>query len=134
MRLLWSLVHELQSMSKRTHTQLGVTGPQRLVIRILGRRPGISAGALAELLHMHPSTLTGVLKRLEAGKLIARTADPGDGRRAVLHLTATGKRLDRSSHHTVEAAVSQALARLDGTSIKTTARSLGTLIEQLRRG
>src|ERR687888_5890 len=62
MQRLWAVAHELQSISKRMDAHLGVTGPQRLVVRILGRRPGLSAGELAAILHLHPSTLTGVLR------------------------------------------------------------------------
>ena len=70
MRLIWALVHALQSASKRMATKVGMTGPQRLVIRIVGQRPGLSAGELAEILHVHPSTLTGVLQRLGQRGLI----------------------------------------------------------------
>ena len=44
---------------------IGITGPQRLVIRIIGRFPSIHAMQLADILHLHPSSLTAVLKRLE---------------------------------------------------------------------
>src|SRR5438132_8459125 len=37
----------------------------RLVMRIVGRFPGIAAGRVAQILHVHPSTLTGILKRSE---------------------------------------------------------------------
>src|SRR6266540_480401 len=88
MRALWALDHALQSASKRMESRLGITAPQRLVVRIVGRFPGISAGEVAEILHVHPSTLTGVLKRLEGRGFVARRADPRDARRALLGLTA----------------------------------------------
>src|SRR3954469_22948255 len=69
MRVLWALDHALQSASKSMAARLGVTGPQRLVVRMVGRYPDISAGALARLLHVLPSTLTGVLQRLVARDL-----------------------------------------------------------------
>jgi DNA-binding MarR family transcriptional regulator len=87
-----------------------VTGPQRLVIRVIGLAPGLSAGALAKVLHLHPSTLTGVLKRLEAQRLVRRARAAGDGRRAVLHLTPAGERLNVAVTGTVEAAVRAVLA------------------------
>ena len=34
---------------------VGLTGPQRLVVRLVGRFPGITAGRLAEILHVHCS-------------------------------------------------------------------------------
>ena len=53
MRLIWALDHGLQSLSKRMHASFGLTGPQRVTLRVLGRRPGISAGTLAEILRLH---------------------------------------------------------------------------------
>jgi MarR family transcriptional regulator, organic hydroperoxide resistance regulator len=112
MRALWALDHALQSASKRMEATRGVTAPQRLVVRIVGRFPGISAGEVADILHLHPSTLTGVLKRLEERGLLERRPDPADGRRALLLLTAGGRRMDRLRDGTVEAAVRRALRRL----------------------
>ena len=59
MRLLWSVEHGLQSTSKRMEATLGITGPQRLVLRIVTVRPGLSAGELARIVHLHPSTNHG---------------------------------------------------------------------------
>ena len=111
MRLLWAVDHALQSTSKWMEVRLGVTGPQRLVIRMIGCFPGISAGALAGLLHVHPSTLTGVLRRLTDRGAIRRTADPRDSRRALFWLTTRGRRIDRLRSGTVEAAITRALGR-----------------------
>ena len=66
MRSLWALDHALQSRSKAMAAALGVTGPQRMVVRLVGRFPDIAAGSLAELLMVHPSTLTGIVQRLES--------------------------------------------------------------------
>jgi DNA-binding MarR family transcriptional regulator len=118
MRLLWAVDHGLQKRSKRMAATLGVTGPQRLVIRIVGRFPGISAGQLARVLHLHPSTLTGILRRLERRRLVARRRDPRDGRRAVLGLSAAGRRLDVEASGTIEAIVTEALAALPRTGIE----------------
>ena len=112
MRLLWAVDHALQSTSKWMEARLGVTGPQRLVIRMIGCFPGVSAGALADLLHVHPSTLTGVLRRLTDRGAIRRTADPRDSRRALFSLTARGRRVDRLRSGTVEAAITRALANV----------------------
>ena len=58
--------------------EIGVTGPQRLVMRVAGLYPGLSAGDLAAILHVHPSTLTGVLRRLVIQRLLVRQHDPRD--------------------------------------------------------
>lgn len=109
LRLLWEVDHALQMRSKRVAKELGVTGPQCLVLRMLGRFPGLPAGELARLLHLHPSTLTGILKRLERGGWIRRRGDPRDRRRALFGLTPRGRGLDRADPVTIEAAVLAAL-------------------------
>ncbi|MBK9263505.1 MAG: MarR family transcriptional regulator [Polyangiaceae bacterium] len=133
MRLLWAVDHALQSTSKRMEVSLGVTGPQRLVIRIVGRFPQISAGELADVLHIHPSTLTGVLKRLEARGIIDRKVDSTDARRALFSLTAKGKEVDSLRNGTVEATVRKALSKLPARKVVAARDVLselaGTLLE-----
>jgi DNA-binding MarR family transcriptional regulator len=131
MRLVWAMHHGLQATSKRMAVQLGVTGPQRLVIRLVGRRPGISAGELADLLRVHPSTLTGVLRRLEERAFIIRKADPEDRRRAVLNLSAAGKAIDAQRGGTVEAAVRRVIEREPESDLDATRRVLTALAHEL---
>ncbi len=131
LRLVWAVDHSLQSASKRMTRALGVTGPQRLVIRIVGLRPGCSPGELAKVLHLHPSTLTGILKRLIARRAIAAQPDERDRRRTRLHLTHRGRELDRLRQGTVEAGVRRALAGLRGREVRTAARVLRRLAEEL---
>ena len=133
MRLVWALDHRLESASKRMETALGVTGPQRLVIRIIGRFPGISAGRVADILHVHPSTLTGILRRLEERGTLVRKWDPADGRRALLTLTPKGKSLDQKRTGTVEAAMQKALTKLSSKQLADTEKVLSMLIDELEK-
>jgi MarR family transcriptional regulator, organic hydroperoxide resistance regulator len=110
MQLLWAVVHGLERSSKGMAANLGVTGPQRLVLRVVGLFPGLSAGELAAVLHVHPSTLTGVLQRLTAQGMLLRVADPTDRRRAVLRLGAKGAQVNATRRGTVESAVAVVLA------------------------
>lgn len=134
MRLMWAVNHGLTQMSKHMERTLGVTGPQRLVVRIVGQRPGISAGALAEVLHVHPSTLTGILQRLTARGAIDRTRDPRDTRRSLFRLTRKGLEFYALRAGTVEACVRAALASFSGEDLGTAGRVLGRLAEALSKG
>lgn len=134
MRVLWATVHALQKTSKRMNRSLGVTGPQRLVIRVVGLAPGISAGGLARILHLHPSTLTGVLKRLESQRLVSRVPHAGDGRRAVLQLTSAGERLNAAMAGTVEATVRTTLRQVDERDRQAVQHVLELLAERLDVG
>ena len=133
MQRLWDLVHALDVRSKRMAKTLGVTGPQRLVLRVLGRSPAMAASDIAETLGMHPSTLTGILRRLEGHRMIERKVDDADRRRARFRLTARGQQIDRERKGTVEAAVRRALGRADATIIGKTSVMLTLLTEELSR-
>ena len=132
MQLIWGLAHGLERASKRMGDEIGVTGPQRLVLRVVGLRPGVSAGDLAAVLHVHPSTLTGVLHRLVAQRLLAREDDPRDRRRAVLTLTPRGRRINAVGRGTVEAAVAAALEGISARDRAATQRVLARLAAELR--
>jgi len=131
MRLLWSVEHGLERMSKRMGHQLGVTGPQRLVLRIVGRFPDISAGDLAHVVRLHPSTMTGILQRLVARGLIERRRDPADSRRAQLRLRPAAALFTKSSRLTVEKAVTAALEASGPSSVRAARRVLAELAQRL---
>lgn len=128
---LWALDHALQVASKRMLARLGVTGPQRVVIRMVGRNPGIGAGALARLVHDHPSTLTGVLQRLEEQGLLERESDPQDRRRARFTLTPAGQVVDRVQEGTIESTVRHTLAELSPDDVDAARRFLRALATRL---
>lgn len=118
MRLLWTIEHGLQSTSKRMENSLGITGPQRLVLRVVSQFPGLSAVDLAHIVRLHPSTLTGVIQRLVDKKLLMRDRDPRDGRRMQLRARAGALRFTQMSPGTVEAAVHAALASVPSTHVR----------------
>lgn len=124
---LWAVVHRMERLSKQMAAHGGVTGPQRLVLRLIGLFPGISAGDLAATLHLHPSTLTGVLRRLEAQQLLTRQPAAEDRRRTTLTLTRQGQRVSRNVRQTVEGAVAAALAQAPPAHRNATRRFLGRL-------
>lgn len=112
LRLIWAVDHALQRRSKSMAATIGITGPQRLVIRIIGRFPSINASQLAEILHLHPSSLTALLKRLEARGWVRRRPDERDRRRWLLGLTRQGQSLNREASATIEAAVQRTLTTI----------------------
>jgi DNA-binding MarR family transcriptional regulator len=131
MRLLWAVDHGLEASSKRMDVDFGVTGPQRLVIRIVGRHPGIAAGRIAEILHVHPSTLTGILGRLVDRGLLTRNADPNDARRALFGLTSAGEKLDQLRSGTIEAKVRRALGKVSPRELAAARRVLAAVAQSL---
>lgn len=131
MRLLWSIEHGLQKKSKRMAAAVGLTGPQRLVLRIVSRFPGLSAGDLAHIVRLHPSTITGILQRLVARRLLERRRDPRDSRRARLWPVARGRAYARHTRGTVEETVRRALAAVGPADVGRARRVLSELARAL---
>ena len=131
MRLMWAVDHELQSVSKRMLGRLGLTAPQRLALRFIGRQPRLTASVLSGLLHLDPGTITGIVKRLEQAGLVARERNAGDTRLMHLTLTLKGRALNRRRRGTVEAAVCRVLADSSQDEVEATARVLKRLAAEL---
>jgi DNA-binding MarR family transcriptional regulator len=131
MRSLWALDHALHKASIRMEAALGLTAPQRFVIRILGALPRLTPAQLAELLHVDRGSVTALLKRLEAKELVARSPDDQDGRRVLLSLTSSGRKLNRPARVSVEHAVASVLERTSPAELATVRRVLGRLVTAL---
>ena len=129
--LLWEVEHALRSRSKRMEGRLGVTGPQRLVLRLVSRQRDLSPGDLARTIHLHPSTLTGILQRLVERGLIERRTDRRDHRRALLRLLPAATSIVRATRDTVESRVAAVLGRLPEEAIGHARQVLGALVEGL---
>ena len=132
MSLLWSVDHEVQRVSRRMAAGIGITGPQRLVIRIVGRYPGILPGRLARTLKLHPGTLTVVLQQLERKGLVKRTRDVADRRRQHVWLTERGRASSRRRAGTVESAVSETLQSVTPAQAQAARKLLSALAMALR--
>lgn len=126
---MWRLNHALEKLSASMDRQLGVTAQQRFMLRCIGKYPGITAGQLAALLHIDPSTASSALRRLESKGLLDRRRNPRDQRRASLGLTADGRALDRPAEQTVEHAVERLLASTPPEKLAAAAEVLERLAE-----
>jgi len=76
---------------RRPLQRLGLTYPQYLVMVALWDEDGVTVGRLAERLCLETSTLTPLLKRLEAARLLTRRRSATDERRVMVTLTEQGR-------------------------------------------
>lgn len=73
--------------------EFGLTPSQFDLVATLGNTEGMSPKELGEKTLMTKGTLTGVVDRLEARRLVRRRPSPEDGRGQIVQLTATGEAL-----------------------------------------
>ncbi|TIL29757.1 MarR family transcriptional regulator [Mesorhizobium sp.] len=83
----------IQRVYKPLLDDLGLTYPQYLVLNVLWREDKLTVGGIAEKLALESSTLTPLLKRLEAAGLLRRTRNPANERQVVVALTDKGREL-----------------------------------------
>ena len=69
---------------------LGITYPQYLVLHALWETDGRTIGAIAERLALESSTVTPLVKRLEAAGFVRRARNPADERQVQVQLTKRG--------------------------------------------
>jgi MarR family transcriptional regulator for hemolysin len=132
-QLLWQLDHALNKRSRRLLRVLGVTAPQRFIIRVIALKPGATPSQIARYLHVTPATVTRVVQRMEEAGFLRREADPADSRRVLLHLTAKARRIEERAGSAGESPVTRVLERTPAARIEETTRMLSALIEELER-
>ena len=88
--------------------ELGLTYPQYLVMLVLWQQDSISVRDLGTALQLESSTLSPLLKRLEAGGLIRRERRTDDERSVALHLTEAGAQLQQRAR-SVPLAIGEAM-------------------------
>ena len=131
MRDLWALAHALEARSKRMQRSRGVTGPQRLVLRIVGEMPECSPGEVARQLHLHPGTVSRHVSSLVRMGLVRRVSDDGDGRRQRLALSRKGTALARDHRGTIEEAGRAAVGAAPLAEIAAARRFVVRIAEEL---
>lgn len=90
---LYSASHAFTRVYKPLLDRLGLTYPQYLAMMLLWEQDGQTVGALGERLYLESSTLTPLLKRLEAAGFIIRHRSAEDQRQVRLYLTDAGRAL-----------------------------------------
>ncbi|SFI06295.1 MarR family winged helix-turn-helix transcriptional regulator [Albimonas pacifica] len=102
---LYSASHAMHRVYRPWLDRMGLTYPQFLAMTALWARDGRLVGELCAELRLATSTLTPVLKRLEATGLIARSRDRGDARAVRVTLTDEGRALRARTEGLQEALV-----------------------------
>ncbi len=93
--------------------KVGITYPQYLVLHALWDADDRTIGALADRLALESSTITPLVKRLEAAGFVTRARDPDDERHVRVRLTEKGDALRGESACIGEAVLERTGLSLD---------------------
>jgi DNA-binding MarR family transcriptional regulator len=124
------------SMLKQEFAAAGVSGvrPAYLgVLLSLWKEDGPQAAELGRRAGLEPSSMTGLLDRMERDELIRREADPNDRRAQRIHLTRAGKRAEKPVVRIVDAMLAKLTGGIAKTKLDTTKTTLQRVLELARR-
>jgi len=129
---IYSAGHAFNRVYKPLLDNLGLTYPQYLVMVTLWQEDNQSVRSIGSKLYLESSTLTPLLKRLEANGLVSRKRDPEDERSVRVSLTEAGKDL-RNKAEEVPPCILDATG-LDIETAKRLNRDLRTMRDQMEAG
>lgn len=107
------IVRAIDLQSRRMVEACGLTGPQLVVLREVGRLSGASISALARSVSLSQPTVSGILERLEKRALVRRHRSPQDRRSVFVSLTPEGARTLREAPPLLQDRFRRDLARLE---------------------
>ena len=120
-----------RSLIERTGAPLS---PQSLfLLRVCAGSPPMDIGDLAALAHIDPSSVSRHIARLSEDALVARSANPADGRSTVTEVTVGGRHLLQVAEALELAPIGRALASWRPVEVDATLTALGALADGLHR-
>lgn len=129
---LYSAGHAMQAAYQPLLQPLGLTYPQYLVLSTLHDCDGQTVGDIGGRLHLDSSTLTPLLKRMEAAGWITRSRAPWDERRVEVRLTDAGRELGEKAAHVPDCFIER--TGMDAAQMDALRAELFALRDRLRAG
>jgi len=90
------LYTESRRLTKQAARELGLTGPQLTVIKLLETFGDLSLSSLSERIRAQNSTVTGIIDRMEREGLVSRERSTSDRRVVYIRLTKKGADLAKT--------------------------------------
>ena len=91
MQSLRRIFKAIQDYSQEVSQKFGITGPQLWALKTISTSGSLPLGQLSKRMYLHPSTITGVVDRLEKKGYVARDRVLKDRRIVMVKLTPKGK-------------------------------------------
>ena len=112
MQSLRRIIKSLQDYSQTVSSHFGITGPQLWALKTIYQRGNLSLGELSKGMYLHPSTVSGVVDRLEKKGFVLRDRTEKDRRVVKVYLTPKGKTLVRRTPNPVQGKMIYGLRKL----------------------
>ena len=109
---------------------VGIVRPAYLgVLWCLWNEEGIKTIDLGRCAGLEPSTMTGLLDRMERDGFVIRSPDPDDGRVQVIHLTENGRKMQKTVKRMVDETLALMLQGISNEDIESTKKVLRRVLD-----
>ena len=129
MQSLRRVFKAIQDYSQDVSDKFGVTGPQLWALKTIAQDGSIPLGELSKKMYLHPSTISGVIDRLEDKGYVVRDRDTGDRRVINVKLTLKGKRLVQKAPNPIQGKMLYGLRKLKKEELNLIYESAQKLVE-----
>ena len=129
MQSLRRVFKAIQDYSQDVFSQFGVTGPQLWVLKTVMEGGSLPLGELSKKMYLHPSTITGVVDRLEKKGYVTRERNSGDRRVVNVRLTPAGAALAKTAPSPAQGKMIHGLRDLEEKQVVAIYRSVQKLVE-----
>jgi MarR family transcriptional regulator, organic hydroperoxide resistance regulator len=120
--------------AKRAERETGLTGQQLWAFRLVADSGPVKISELVRRMRLHPTTIGGMLDRLEAKGVLSRNRCRRDRRVVRVELTMQGKELARKTTELDRRELLSALDKLSGERLADISSSLGEIVNILAIG
>jgi len=129
MQSLRQIFRAIQDYSQEVSKQFGITGPQLWALKIISADGSLSLGELTKKMYLHPSTVSGVVDRLEKKGYVARDRGREDRRVVTVHLTPEGKKLVKKAPNPIQGKMVYGLKKLERRKLNSIYDSVQKLVQ-----
>lgn len=129
MQSLRRIFKAIQDYSHEVSNKFGITGPQLWALKTISQNGKLSLGELTKKMYLHPSTITGVVDRLEKKGYVSRDRGQGDRRVINVQLTPQGKKLVKRAPNPVQGKMIYGLRKLKKQKLNPIYHSVQKLVE-----
>lgn len=115
LRVLQTLRRIIRAVDIHSHklaTQHKITGPQLACLLTIKEEGPLTSANLAKKVYLSPSTVVGIIDRLEEKKWVERNRDNKDRRQVYISITAAGQQLIEAAPSLLQDTLSSALMEL----------------------
>jgi DNA-binding MarR family transcriptional regulator len=119
----------LNEQSKKVERETGLTGPQLWTIKTINENSPIKISGLANKLYLHPTTVIGIIDRLEKQELVKRQRSKDDRRVVWVELTAKGNDLLKSAPEVAQGLLVSGLEQITVNNLMEIDKSMKHLVK-----